>query len=54
MATGASDTGLGVVLLQDQENIRHPVIYLSRKVFAKEKKSVFYLRGMFGDYLGLG
>lgn len=33
VATDASNTALGVVLLQDQENVKYPVIYLSRKSF---------------------
>lgn len=31
------NTGLGVVLLQDQENVKHPVIYLSRKSLPRER-----------------
>ncbi|KYO34811.1 hypothetical protein Y1Q_0009658 [Alligator mississippiensis] len=37
VATDASDTGLGAVLLQEHERNQHPVVYLSRKLIPREQ-----------------
>ncbi|XP_073721145.1 uncharacterized protein [Misgurnus anguillicaudatus] len=38
LQTDASELGLGAVLLQEQNGIRHPVLYLSRKLFPRETR----------------
>ena len=39
LATDASDSGIGAVLLQaDEEGIKHPVAYFSRKLLPAERK----------------
>ncbi|XP_059570175.1 uncharacterized protein LOC132243804 [Alligator mississippiensis] len=37
VATDASDVGLGAVLLQEHQETRHPVVYLSRKLIPRER-----------------
>ncbi|XP_075770608.1 uncharacterized protein LOC142823438 [Pelodiscus sinensis] len=37
LQTDASDLGLGAVLAQEEEGAEHPVLYLSRKLFPREK-----------------
>ena len=38
LRTDASNTGLGAVLLQEHDNVKHPVAYASRKLTDTEKK----------------
>ncbi|KYO38141.1 nectin-3 isoform B [Alligator mississippiensis] len=37
VATDASDSGLGAVLLQEHQETRHPMVYLSRKLIPQEQ-----------------
>ncbi|XP_048357553.1 uncharacterized protein LOC125435398 [Sphaerodactylus townsendi] len=37
VATDASDSGIGAVLMQEWEGTRHPIAYLSRKLIPREK-----------------
>lgn len=37
MQTDASDRGLGVVLLQEKEAERHPIVYLRKKLLPREQ-----------------
>lgn len=37
LQTDASDRGLGVVLLQEKEAERHPIVYLSKKLMSREQ-----------------
>ncbi|KYO44553.1 hypothetical protein Y1Q_0016703 [Alligator mississippiensis] len=37
MATDASDVGLGAVILQEHQETRHPMVYLSRKLIPQEQ-----------------
>lgn len=39
--TGMSDTGVGAVLSQEQEDEEHPIMYVSRKLLPREKKYLF-------------
>lgn len=39
LQTDASDVGLGAVLLQIVNGVAHPVLYLRRKLFPREKAS---------------
>lgn len=34
--TDALELGLGAVLMQEEEGVRYPVVYLSRKLFSRE------------------
>ena len=38
LQTDASDLGLGAILLQNQGDGRHPIVYLSKKLLPREKR----------------
>ncbi|XP_062570405.1 uncharacterized protein LOC134232459 [Saccostrea cucullata] len=47
LQTGASDRGLGGVLLQKKNSERHPLVYLSKKVVTKRTEFCYSGKGMF-------
>jgi len=37
LQTDASDVGIGACLLQQQEGVKHPVLYASKKLLGQER-----------------
>ena len=50
--TDASDTGIGAVLLQLEDDVKFPVVYISRKLKPSESKLFCYREGMFSYSMG--